>query len=114
MSLLDALPHVCTAKLRTRTKDSLGGGKDSYAVVFTGRACWRQPAGDAEVRDFQQRGQRLTHKIYFSSDPGLDERHVLMIGSDTMRVLSVSDPDASVGLGILWRCMVELMEPGVA
>lgn len=109
MSVLDNLPHLCTAKRRTRTKDALGGSKDSFPVtLFTDRACWRQPANASEVLEYQQRNQNVTHKIYFTSDPVLDERCIIEIGTDVMSVRSVSQKDASVGLGVVWRVMVEL------
>jgi hypothetical protein len=107
--LLNQLPHLATAKRRTRAKDTLGGSKDSYAtVLFTDRACWRQPVSDAEVVQFQKREIKVTHKIYFAADPVLSDEDVLVIGGESHKVRSVSDPDASVGLGILWRVMVEL------
>ena len=109
MSLLNHLPHLATAKQRTRTKDSIGGTKDSYStVLFTNKACWRQPVSDRESVDYLQRGQDVSHKIYFAEDPGVDERCVLVIGGETHSVRSVSHQDASVGLGVLWRVMVEL------
>ena len=106
--ILDHLPHTATAKRRTRTQDTLGSAKDSYTTVWSDRACWRQPVSDSERMEYEKRGQRVTHKIYFAADPELDEEYMLIVGGDTMSVRSVSDPDASVGLGILWRVMVEL------
>ncbi len=108
MSLLDSLPHTAIAKRRTRTKGTLGGSKDSYdTVLFTDRACWRQPASDSEVVEFQKRSQKITHKIYFATDPGLSDKDVLVIDDDIMKIRSVSHPDASAGLGVVWRVFVE-------
>lgn len=112
MSLLDNFPHLATAKLRTRTKDSRGGSKDSFTTVFTDRACWRQSAGDRAIMEFEKRGVRVTHKIYFISDPKLDERHILVIGGETMEVRSFAGPDASAGRGIIWKVMAELTSTG--
>lgn len=105
MSILDALPHTATAKRRTRTKDALGGMKDSFTTVFSDRACWRQPVSDSELVEAQSRGQRITHKVYFTSDPELNEQHVLIVDGDTMLVQSTAHPDASLGLSILYRVM---------
>lgn len=108
--LLDNLPHTCTAKKRRRAKGTLGGSKDSFpTVVFTDRACWQQPAGDREIVEFQKRDITITNKVYFISDPELDENHVLVIDGDTYEVRSHSSPDCSAGLGVLWKVMVELV-----
>jgi hypothetical protein len=109
MSLLDNLPHTATAKRRTRTKDSMIGAKDSFGtILFTSRACWRQPASNNEIKEAAHRSQSVTHKVYFATDPELDEQCILEIDGDTMTVRSASHPDASVGLGVLYKVMVKL------
>lgn len=114
MSLLDSLPHSATAKSRTRTKDSLGGSRDSYSTtVFADRACWLQLARDGEKLEFQKRSIEVTNRVYFSADPELGINHILEIGSDSYKVKSTASPDASAGLGVLWRVMVELVSSDV-
>lgn len=115
MSILDNLPHVATAKLRTVTQTAGLGNKPTYETVFTDRSCWRQTASDDEVREFEKRGIRATDKVYFTSDPSIDEKHILTdvrnagatagTGS-TWEVVSRAEPDASAGLGVVWRVMV--------
>ena len=107
MSLLENLPHLCTATIRSRTKGTLGGSRDDPTTVFTGRACWRQQARESEILEFQKRGISVTDKIYFASNPGLDERHIITIGEDELVVRSRALPDVSVGLGLVWRVMAE-------
>lgn len=88
----------------------MGGSKDSYGTtVWQDRSCWLQPVSDSERTENQHRSQVATHKVYFTTDPGIDERHVLVIGGLYYEVHSVSNPDASVGLGLLYRVMVELI-----
>jgi hypothetical protein len=108
--LLDNLPHLATAKKRTRTRDSMLGSKDSYTTVFTNRACWRQPASDSEKTRYQQRDITVSHKVYFAEDPVINESHVLYIEGNLHSVRSVAHPDKSVGLGIIYRVMVNLEE----
>lgn len=111
MSLLDSMPTLATAKRRTRTKTALGGSKDTYSTtLFEERECWRQPVSDSEVLDFQQRGMAITHKVYFASDPGLTNEDILVIEEENHKVRSSAFPDASVGMGILWRVMVDLYD----
>lgn len=111
MSLLDNLPHTCSAFRRIRTKDTLGGNKDSYEAVsgFVDRACWRQQASDSEKKDFEKRGIRITNKVYFTSDPELTEKHILRFDASGYNydVKSSPVPDASAGLGVVWKVMVE-------
>ena len=112
MSLLGNLPHRCTAYSRARTRDSLGGSKDSFQVVFSNRSCWIQQASNREIIEFGKRGISVTAKVYFSSDPQLDENHIVTIGGKTYDVMSYSDPDASAGLGILFKIFVNLTTTG--
>ena len=110
MSLLDNLPHLATAKVRRREKDEFGGTRDNYpTILFSDRPCWRQGLSATEIELFQHRDMKVTHKVFFATDPGLDEGHVLVIGGDTMTVRSAAHPDSSAGLGVLWRIEVELV-----
>ncbi|MDO8682503.1 MAG: hypothetical protein Q7N50_03360 [Armatimonadota bacterium] len=104
--MLDRLPHTATAKRRRQTADGMMGVKETYpTTLFTDRACWRQPASDREVEYWMRQDIEITHKVYFSTDPGLDESYVLEIGGDLLDVISHAEPDKSVGLGILYRVM---------
>lgn len=112
MGLLDNFPHLANAYVRTRVSDGLGGGQDSFGLVFSNRRCWRQNASDREIVELGRRGISVTNRIYFLSDPELDETHSLIIGSDVYEVRSRATPDASSGLGIVWRVMAEHTNTG--
>lgn len=111
MSILENLPHTATAKRRTRTQGSLGGSKDSYATLWTGKSCWQQPAGDNEVTRYEKRGIDVTNKVYFVEDPQLDERDLLVVTNAltsttmTLEVTSRPRPDTTVGKGIAWKVL---------
>ena len=107
MGLLDSFPHTADAYVRTRVSDNLGGGHDSFTPIFSNRACWRQNASDREIVELGRRGISVTNRIYFLSDPGLDETHSLVIGSDVYEVRSKAVPDASSGKSVVWRVMAE-------
>lgn len=110
MSLLDNLPNTAKAYKRTRTRDSLGGSKDTYSVVvFESKACWLQPASDREITQYAKRTISVTNKVYFVEPPHLDDTHLLVISGQSYKVQSSASPDASAGLGVLWRVMVELV-----
>lgn len=122
MSLLDNFPHTCAASLVTWTRDSIGGQVRSYSTVFTGRACWRQLASQGEIEEFEKRGMSVSDKIYFLTDPQLDfnprkaERFVVDVskmharstttGTDRLEVRSKAVPDATAGLGVVYRLFV--------
>ena len=106
------MPHTAIARTRTRTRDDLGGSKDSFADVFTDRECWQQPASNREVREFEKRGISVTDRIYFVTDPNLDEQHILVVNGQPYEVRSESDPDASAGLGILFKVFAEKTTTG--
>ena len=107
MSILDSFPHRVTATRRVRSKGSLGGSRDDTTVVFSNRPCWRQSATAAEIQEFDKWGIAVTDKFYFTTNPGLDERHVLTIDGLEYKVVSRPLPDASAGLGVVWRVMAE-------
>lgn len=111
MSLLDALPDRCTIFVRTRVAGTMGGGKDLDVEQETSVECFAQPAGQAEVLDYDKRGMSITDKVYFVLDPGLNERNRILItrrnGSEvdeeSMDVVTVYD--SSVGRRKLWKAM---------
>lgn len=117
MDLLDNFPHTATAKRRKRTKDEFGGSTDSFTTTFTAKKCWMQQAGAREVTEFEKKGISVTHKVYFLTDTALDERDVLYVtdqeGAVTaMEVRSYSGPDASAGLGVVYKVMTEKTTTG--
>lgn len=118
MSLLDYLPHTATAKLRTRTNGELSGSRDSFSAVFTDRECWQQSASSREILEFEKRGVVVTDKIYFTTKPELDTRHILTVtnantgDTQTFEVKSRAVPDAAAGLGAVYKIMAELKTGG--
>lgn len=106
MSILEHLPHQCTAQLRSRSQGEMGGGKDTWTDVFTSRKCWRQPASDNEQLYAGKPGIVVTHKVYFVTDPVLDDSHRLVFSDGNYNVVSRPVPDASIGLGIVWRVLL--------
>ena len=114
MTFIDNLPHRCTIRKRVRTKGTLGGSKDSFTNVQTNVECWEQPAGDRETLKYQQLGMDVTHAVYFKSDPTVKNRHQIFITSRqgvtvsspiVLDVKSVTSPDATAGLQLLWKVM---------
>lgn len=119
MALFDNFPHKATIRRRTRTKTGggdIGGGTGTPVIVSSDVECWEQGVSDREVAEYDKRGMNLMRKIYFLTDPGVTERHEVIIterngtsvaaASQTpMDVLSAADPDATAGLGIVFRVM---------
>jgi len=116
MSLLDNFPHECTIRRRTIAKGDLGGGKTSSTVEQTGVSCWVQTASDREVLAYEKMGMSINRKIYFLSDPSVTERHEILVTKKlgvavsspaVLEVRSEALPDASAGLGVVYRVMAE-------
>ncbi len=116
ISLLDNFPHECTIRKRTRAKGSLIGSKDSFPATQTAVSCWEQNATHGEILDYEKRGISITRKVYFLTDPGVNARNTIEItkrrGVDVsspirLDVRSKALPDASAGLGVVFKVMVE-------
>lgn len=122
MSLLDNLPHRCTIRRLTRKRGPLGGSFDKPVVEQTLVECWEQQASASEIKDYEQRGQKVSRKIFFSSDPGVTNQHEIIITHRTiggvltavaaesqlpLTVASAPFPDAGAGLGVVYRVMVD-------
>jgi len=118
MSLLDNLPHKCTIRKRIRTKGGLGGSKDSYLNTQTSVACWAQVASHTDTVEFEKKGMVVNRKVYFTSDPGIDEQYQIVItemngtavataSQIPLEVRTEARPDASAGKGLLWKLFAE-------
>jgi hypothetical protein len=115
MSLLDNFPHRCTIQRRTFARGRLGGQKASLSVERTNVRCWQQQASDREIIDYEKRGIAVACKVYFTSDPGLTERHQIVVTEREgvavtgleLDVKSHPVPDASAGLGVVWKVMCD-------
>lgn len=106
--LLDSLPHVCTARRRSRSSDGMIGSVDAYPeILFEDRECWRQPVSDREVYYWDQRSILVSNKIYFASDPNLLTQDIVSVDGKWYEVMSFAVPDKSVGLQKLWKVMVQ-------
>lgn len=107
MSILDNLPHVCDVLERRRVSGSMGGSRDTSVVTQTDVACWRQFAQAAEVTFYQKRGIAVTDKIYFTADPQVTAQNYILIDGDIFEVRAAAKPDASAGLGVVFKVMAE-------
>ena len=75
--------------------------------MWTNQKCFRQPAGDSEQMLAERRKIEITHKVYFTSDPEVDERDRLVFSDGNFMVRSRPEPDASLGFGVVWRVLVD-------
>jgi hypothetical protein len=116
MSILDNMPHESTIRRIVRTRDSMAGSRDSFVNERTEEPCWEQQASAKEVMEFEKRGMQIDTKVFYPSNPNVTERHQIVItrrngeavavgNQVVMDVVAVPEPDASAGLGIVWRVM---------
>ena len=112
MSLLDNFPDECLIQRRIRQKTATGGTRDVPYIEQSGVKCWLQQASASEVQSYEKRGININRKVFFTQNPNVTENHQIIITkrsgvtvSLTMDVFSEPDPDASAGLGVVWRVM---------
>jgi len=120
VSLLDELPHRCSIFRYKRLSDGIGGNTFEAALVSEDVECWQQDAGASTIKEYDKKGIRVTTSIYFVEDPGVDERHKILIterfgvaqanlditdvsNPDVYDVESGPRPDNSAGMGVVWR-----------
>lgn len=112
MSILNQFPHRCTIRRIVRVKGDLGGSRDTYLNEQTSVLCWEQSASQKEVMEYEKRGVFITRKIYFTTNPGIGERHQILVteregvavSSPTpLKVRTRTEPDGSAGLGVVYK-----------
>jgi hypothetical protein len=93
-----------------------GGRRDAYTVEQTDVPCWEQQASASETRQYEKRDIMADRKVFFVTDPGVTTRHQILITSRDRGVTTIASPavldvtatplpDASAGLGALYRVM---------
>ena len=116
MTLLDSLPDRCTISRRSTDQGALAGTKTVVNVEQTNVVCWDQNATHAEIREFDKRGMRIGHKIFFVNDPLVSERHIIQITTrkgvvvvddPVLEVRSEAEPDTSAGTAVLYKVIAE-------
>jgi len=112
MSLLDNLPHTATHTRPSYSNDELGANRQTDVTIATGLKCWVQNANIQEVEAYQKIDTRITHKVFFTTDPDIrpgDDITVTAGPSFVGKKLEfVSGPtDRSAGLGVLFAGMFE-------
>lgn len=116
MSLLNSLPHRCTIQRLVRVAGDLGGVSYSTLIEQSSVLCWSQAATQREVTEFEKRGMKVTRKVYFSTNPQLNERHQIIItemngttvtSPITLDVKAKPMPDSSAGKGVLYKVFCE-------
>ena len=116
MSLLDSFPHKCRIQRRRRINDELAGSREVRITEQTDVECWEQQVSSSAVLKYAKMGMNISTKIYFLEDPGVTDRHEIVIternGTSvptaqqvTVQSLTPAIPDASAGLGVLFRVM---------
>lgn len=115
MSLLDNFPDICSIRKRKRVsgEGGYGGTRTVSQLIRSGVTCWLQPASQSEINDYQKRGIDVRYKCYFIANPNITEQHELVITSRSgvatnfdADVVTQSEPDASAGLGVVWKVMI--------
>ena len=108
MNLFDNFPYTCTIYRRRESRD-VYGTVNTLVAIQTGVACWAQNASNSEIDQFSKRGISISHKIYFKTNPNVDERHTLLLSDGTsLDVVSISGPDAAAGRGVVFKVLANI------
>ena len=111
MSLLDSLPHTVTHKRRKYSNDEYIGNKVEETTLSTGVKAWVQNANMSEVLEYQKRDQRITHKVFYSSEPSIRPGDIIRVTAGPSFVGKElnfqSMTDRSAGLGVLFKAVCD-------
>ncbi len=103
------------------TTDGVGGRAVSRVTEQRNVHCWEQTASTSEVAKYGKLGMSVNSKIYFKADPQITDQHEIVITArmvdGVLTTVEAADevilqnllpakPDASSGLGVLWRVLV--------
>lgn len=109
--------HTFQLEQAVFTVDAMGGKIYSTTPSGSTLACWFQTATDQDGTFWGQRGIKITHKCYFSSDPGAKKGDVGLAGGDVAsfllaKRLVVNGFDDQGGLGQLIVLILEELKDG--
>lgn len=111
MTILEGLPHTVDIQRRVRTRANVGH-RDDFVTVAANVSCWVQEADDREIREFAGRGMSITNAFYFTTQPDTNERDILIFNGNAYEVVSTADPDATAGMGLVYRVFGNLRTTG--
>jgi hypothetical protein len=115
MSLLDNLPHKCRIQHRVKANDAILGGGFTRVVDQENVECWEQALSATDSKLFEKEsGITCNKKIFFLTDPQVTAAHEIVIterlgvavpeaNERVISKLNPWSPDASAGLGLLFR-----------
>ena len=83
--------RTCAIQRRTRTDDGRGGGDHTWAALYSGVHCARQPAGATERERYSRESVVCTDVVYMDFISGLKERDRIVEGSDTLDIVGIRD-----------------------
>lgn len=112
MSLLENLPHTVRHERSTYARDAVGADTEARITITASVEAWVQNASRAEVEEFDKRDERVTHKVFFNSNPSprVGDHFVVTAGPSHIGedLKFQADSDRSAGLGVLFGALCEL------
>lgn len=84
--------HTITVQQPTVSVDETGGVVRGYAGGTT-LTCRVVPLATSQQVKFARDGLRLTHAIYFTTDPGLTRKSKLVFQGRSLEVEGIKEPD---------------------
>ena len=110
MSLLDQMPHTVSHYRQKYIRDEYMASIPEQVALESDVRAWVQNASQTEITEFQKRDQLITHKVYYTGDPGIRPGDQIVVTAGPSFIGRTFDfqsqVDRSAGLGVLWGCMV--------
>ncbi len=92
--------HTVDIEKPAETLDGVGARVSGFALYKQEVLCWVQDADTRTVTEFGSREIRVTHVVYFCSDPEVLEGYRLLFDARLFVVVGVSN---AAGLNRLWK-----------
>ncbi|MCD6404715.1 MAG: head-tail adaptor protein [Planctomycetes bacterium] len=92
--------HSVDVERAISTEDAAGGRRTTWNTVRQAVPAWVQPAKAETIETYGKRNMRVTHSVYFASDPGLCPGDRLRF---SRRFLVVGGVSNAGELDRLWR-----------
>jgi len=86
------LRTTCTVQRRSAMKGTSGGQTLSWEAIATDEPCDIQSSSGRVFMDYQVRGMRVTHTVYFARDMAIQATDRIVSGSRTFKVQGYTPP----------------------
>ena len=85
--------HTVTIQRESITRGSMGAPVRTWAARHTNVGCRVQPLSAREAAALLKDGMRVSHRVYFDTDYGIDERDRIVFNTRKLQVVGARNTD---------------------